>query len=142
MKQFIQLLSVLSLAVVFGAAAVNAQTSTKIDAAIPFDFSVGGKTISAGTYEFRVTPNSAGGAVVSIIDKNGDTVHTVLSNQSGGAAEAKSELVFETISGGKHLSKVVIGNLGISVPTSRVVKVFTLAANDLENAIVPIASVE
>ena len=59
-----QLTSLLAVALFAGAVATSAQTVTKMEAEIAFDFAVGDKTLDAGKYEVRVARNSAGGASV------------------------------------------------------------------------------
>ena len=62
MHKLIRLFSILSFAVIFGGVAANAQSVTKVEADIPFAFSVGDTGLAAGKYEIRVTSSSAGTA--------------------------------------------------------------------------------
>lgn len=119
MKKFIQIISVLSLAVVVMAASANAQSTAKINVAIPFDFSVGSKVVKAGAYDVKVRPNTAGVATVTFTDSTGHNVKTVVAIQNGSEAIGKAQLVFDVSNGGHALSQVIIDRLGLSVPAAR-----------------------
>lgn len=111
MKRFIQLFSLLGLALIFSAATAKAQTVTKVDANIPFKFSVGGKTHDAGSYKLKVQSIAAGGALVTIVDSEGNNLQSVLAVTTGDVSEGRSELRFENQNGQRSL-------VGISTPTT------------------------
>ena len=67
---------VLTVALAFAAAVIsaNAQASTRLSAAIPFDFAVGNQTMTSGEYSVRSITNDASGLVI----RNDDTGKSAL----------------------------------------------------------------
>lgn len=119
MKRFIKLFSLLGLALIFSAATAKAQTVTKVDANIPFKFSVGGKTHDAGSYKLRVQSMAAGGALVTIVDSEGNNLQSVLATPTGDAAKGRSELRFEKQNGQRSLVGIVLPTAGLQIVTTR-----------------------
>ncbi|HMS08034.1 MAG TPA: hypothetical protein PKE66_01015 [Pyrinomonadaceae bacterium] len=121
MKKFFKLTSLLAVALFAGAVAINAQTVTKMEAEIAFDFAVGGKTLDAGKYEVRVARNTAGGASVIVLNDEGKVVQSVLAMYSGDIAKKSAELVFTRQQGQWALAKVNLLDSGVAVqPAARV----------------------
>ena len=107
MKKFIQIWSVLTLLVAFTVVA-SAKTEvgfgTEVD--IPFAFNVGDRSYEAGTYIVKFGRVSEGTATLSIQDLKNDSVQTVLVNVNNESARGDMRLVFDTIDGQKHLTKI------------------------------------
>lgn len=121
MKKFFKLTSLLAVALFAGAVAIKAQTVTKMEAEIAFDFAVGGKTLDAGKYEVRVARNTAGGASVIVLNDEGKVVQSVLAMYSGDIAKKSAELVFTRQQGQWALAKVNLLDSGVAVqPAARV----------------------
>lgn len=118
MNRFIQVTSLFAFAMIFTSISANAQTVTKLEADVAFDFSVGDKNIGAGKYEIRVTKNSAGGAAVSIVDENGRIVHSVMAMINGSIAKGKAELVFDRSGDRRVLSGIAMSDSGVTLPTN------------------------
>lgn len=121
MKKIFKLTSLLAVALFAGAVVINAQTVTRMEAEIGFDFTVGGKTLDAGKYEVRVARNSAGGASVIVLNDEGKVVQSVLAMYSGDIARNSAELVFARQQGQWALAKVNLLDSGVAVqPAARV----------------------
>lgn len=116
MKKIFKLTSLLAVALFAGAVATSAQTVTKMEAEIAFDFAVGGKTLDAGKYEVRVARNTAGGASVFILNDEGKVVQSVFATYTGDIANSQAELVFTRQQGRWALAKVNMLESGIAVP--------------------------
>ena len=119
MKRFIQVFSFLGLALIFSAATANAQTVNKIDANIPFSFSVGDKPYEAGTYQLKIQSIAAGGALVTIFDSEHNSVQSVLAVNTGETAKSKAELVFEKQNGQRSLTAITLPYTGLQIGSSK-----------------------
>lgn len=117
MRKIIQAASFLALAFIFGGVSAQAQTLTKIDADIPFDFFVGDRAFAAGKYVLRVTSSATGIRTVVINDAKNTFVHTVFANADGDIGKGKSELFFEQVGGQATLAKIVTTTAGYSLMT-------------------------
>lgn len=128
MKKIIQAVSFLGLALIFGGITANAQSSTtKVDANVPFDFTVGEKSFSAGKYTLRISNAAAGVSLMEVRDSEGEIVQTVLLSTNGERRRATSELVFDRVEGTVVLAKIVTADAGYSVPLSSNVKLVAAA---------------
>jgi len=129
MQKLAKLFSVLSLALVFGAVAANAQTVTKIEADIPFAFSVGDTELAPGKYNIHVTSSTAGTVAVRIAQKEGTGHWTALGLVNSDAATGDSVLVFDRYGNDRVLRQVKLNDSGISIGANRPRKV-RLARNE------------
>ena len=118
MHKLIRFFSILSFALVFGAVAANAQSVTKVEADIPFAFSIGDTGLAAGKYEIRVTSSSAGTATVRIAQKDGSGRWTALGLVNGDAASGKAELVFERYGDERVLRQISLNDTGVAIGSS------------------------
>lgn len=93
-EKIIRTIAALSLLATLSFATANAQTHTRATFKVPFDFTVGGKTFSAGNYYVEALPN--GGAawirVSSKQDREGVTFTSL--TQAYGKITSDSKLVF------------------------------------------------
>jgi hypothetical protein len=121
MKKFIQVCSLLSLLVLFGAASANAQSGFGVDVEIPFAFSVGDESYEAGNYIIKVDKLTTGTATLSIRDTKTDSVQTVLMNGNGDDAAGDIKLVFDNVEGRRVLTKVHTPNRGYALIRSKAV---------------------
>ena len=119
MKRFVQFFSLLGLALIFSAATAKAQTVTNVDANIPFKFSVGGKTHDAGSYKLKIQSIAAGGALVTIVDSEGNNLQSVLAVTTGDVSESKSELKFQTQNGQRSLVGIAMPTTALRIGTER-----------------------
>jgi len=106
MKKFIQICSLFSLLVLFGAGAANAQMGFGTDVEIPFAFNVGDRAYEAGNYIVKLDRYSSGSASLSIRDTMTDEVQTVLLNANGDGPAGEIKLVFDVFEGRRYLTKV------------------------------------
>ena len=106
MKKIIQICSLFTLLVLFGAVAANAQSSFGSDVEIPFAFNVGDRSYEAGNYIVKLEALSMGGAKLSIHDTKNDEVQMILINGTGEDAGKDVNLVFDVIDGKRFLTKV------------------------------------
>lgn len=118
MRKFIQLTSVIILAVGVAVSSAIAQTDTKITVEIPHDFSIGDRSYDSGSYDIRISKNSAGGASVTLIDADGKRLNTVVAMANSTAADAKPELIFERDGSDRVLRGIVLANSGVSIPNA------------------------
>jgi hypothetical protein len=118
MNKLIRFFSILSLAVICGAAAANAQSVTKVDAEIPFAFSVGDTTLAPGKYDIGVTAASAGTATVRISQKDGSGTWTVLGLLNGAAAQGKAGLVFDRYGDQRVLRQIILSHNGVALASN------------------------
>jgi hypothetical protein len=119
MKRFIQLFSLLGLALIFSAATAKAQTVNKVDANIPFNFSVGDKSYEAGTYKLKIQSIAAGGALVTIVDSEGNNLQSVLAVSTGDVSAGKAELRFDKQNSQRSLVGIALPNAGLQIGGSR-----------------------
>ena len=106
MKKFIQISTLLSLLVLFNVAASYGQSRFGTDVNIPFAFSVGDQSYEAGNYILKFERLSSGAAALSIQDTKNDKTQTILMSEGGEAASKEIKLVFDTLDGQRHLTKV------------------------------------
>jgi hypothetical protein len=95
MKLSIKISSLFALALFISTVSAKAQTTSTIDANVPFNFNVWHETYSAGTYRLQITSDSAGGSVVKISDRHGNPLQTMVAASNGGAITGRTELMFE-----------------------------------------------
>ncbi|MBP6003620.1 MAG: hypothetical protein KA746_09325 [Pyrinomonadaceae bacterium] len=118
MRKFIQFISLATLAIGIAVTSAFAQSDTTITVEIPHDFSVGDRSFDSGSYDIRISKNSAGGASVTLIDADGKRLNTVVAMANSTAADAKPELIFERDGSDRVLSAIVLANSGVSIPNA------------------------
>jgi hypothetical protein len=129
MKKFIYTISFLAIVLTFSGSAVLAQSTTRIDADIPFAFTLGGETFEAGKYVMRVRRTSAGAEKLEVRDAKNRVVYEAFMLQNGDTTNAKPELVFDRVSGQAVLAKIRLENMGLDVPADKDANV-TLASKE------------
>jgi hypothetical protein len=110
MKKLIQLSLLVASAIIFSTFSTHAQSVTKIDTKIPFDFSIGGKTYQAGDYHLTVVTTLSGHANLTIRDNDGNSLERVIVNRLGEKKPGEPELVFNRYANDRFLAKVSIGS--------------------------------
>jgi hypothetical protein len=106
MKKFIQICSLLSLVVLFGAGAASSQTDFGADVEIPFAFNIGDRSYEAGNYIVKLEKLAPGSAALSVRDMKKNDVQTVLLSANGDESEGEIKLVFDVFEGRRYLTKV------------------------------------
>lgn len=127
MKKFIQAASFLALAFIFGGITANAQSATKIDAVVPFDFVIGNQYLAAGEYVIRIAATPSGAKLVEVKDKSGEIVYNALAIINGDRGDGRSELVFDRTDGRAIMTKILTEDVGYSLPVADVSKLVALA---------------
>lgn len=114
MKKIVLTLSSLVLSVTLFAFAANASTKTRLTVDVPFDFSVGEKTITAGQYSVEVTRDSSGGATVGLIDSKGNRVALAIGrveSQIGG----RTDFLFKKTGDEHVLNRIIFRDHAINL---------------------------
>ena len=129
MKKFIYAVSFLAIALMFGNTNASAQSTTRIDAEIPFDFAVGGQVLEAGKYVMRVHRNNSGAGALEIKDANNRVVYEAFMLQNGDISLDSAKLVFDNVNGQRVLAKIRLDNKGFALPMEKSAAT-TLAAKE------------
>ena len=91
----------------FITSAVSAQvTGTRVEANIPFDFTVGDENFAAGSYRLLFTKGNGSVYHVSLMTDKGRPIMKTMAVQNGSTLRNKSELVFAVTDGGYFLEKL------------------------------------
>jgi hypothetical protein len=138
MKKFIQVCSLLSILVLTSVFPVTAQGGFGTEVEIPFAFNVGDREYEAGAYIIKLSRISAGTATLSIHDPRNDELQTVLVNVNSETSRGNDiRLVFDTIDGQKHLTKVRTADktFALAKPKSEKNAKVRDAENQVENSI-------
>jgi hypothetical protein len=106
MKKVIQIVSLLSLLVLFTAGSARAEDRFGTDVKIPFAFNVGDRSYEAGDYIIKLERLGNGTAALSIQNTKTDDIQRVLMNANGDNAADDVRLVFDTINGQRYLTKL------------------------------------
>jgi hypothetical protein len=107
MRPIIRTFLVLSLTLVFGASISHAQSSgTRIEAVIPFDFSIGDKTFTAGKYDLSLFRLYGSVHSVRLRDNTGKLILNTTAIQNGSSARNKSDMLFAIVDDQHFLDKI------------------------------------
>ena len=119
MKKVIYIVSFLVMVLAFGGVAANAQSATKIDANIPFDFVVGDKVLSAGKYVIRLRRAPSGAQAMEVRNSDNKVVYDAFALENGDRGKDKAELVFDKSNGQATLAKIRTEGKGFTVPVEK-----------------------
>lgn len=129
MKRFIQFFSFIALAFVFSTVSAQAQSVTKVEANVPFDFKIGENSFSSGTYEIRIVNSASGSARVLLTDENGDRTHSAIVLRNGESVGSRAELVFNVEGSTRTLAGITTNDAGYSLPKFRKSRSVTIRAS-------------
>jgi len=117
MNKIVSTFLVLSFAAIFGVMSSFAQTGgTHVDANIPFDFSIDGKTFKAGSYDLSIAPAAMGTSLYSVsLKENGQEVYRTTATRNADVSVDKSEMLFTVIDGTRFLDKIITPEIGFSM---------------------------
>lgn len=115
MKKFIQIVSFLALVFVMAGTEVNAQSVTKINAVIPYDFSIGDEQFEAGKYVMRVKRMQNGVNLIELRDSSHRVVHESYALENGDPGTGKANLVFDRSGSVAKLTQVRTGDRGFAI---------------------------
>jgi hypothetical protein len=106
MRAIIRSFLVLSLTLVFGASISYAQAGTRIEADIPFDFTIGDKTFAAGKYDLSLFRLYGSVHSVRLRDAEGRLILNTVAIQNGSTVRNKSDMVFSIVEDQHLLDKI------------------------------------
>ena len=106
MRAIIRSFLVLSLTLVFGASISYAQAGTRIEADIPFDFTIGDKTFAAGKYDLSLFRLYGSVHSVRLRDAEGRLILNTVAIQNGSTVPNKSDMVFSIVEDQHLLDKI------------------------------------
>ena len=119
MKNYILRLSFIAFVFVIGGITADAQgLGRNFDANIPFDFSVGGKTLPAGKYIIRLAGDANGPGYLEVRNEKRDLVYIGLALTNGERLTDSAELRFTQVAGQTALAMIVSDRSGHSLDTS------------------------
>lgn len=134
MKKFIQRLSFVAFVLVLGGVAANAQgLGRNFDANIPFDFSIGSKTLPAGKYIIRLSGDPNGPGYLEVRNEKREVVYSGLALTHGERLANSAELRFAKVAGQAELAMIVSERSGHSLNTSRRSKLVAASKPKNEN---------
>ena len=125
MRAIIRTFLVLSLTLVFGASISYAQAGTRIEANIPFDFTIGDKTFAAGKYDLSLFRLYGSVHSVTLRDNTGKLILNTTAIQNGSNARNKSDMLFAIVEDEHFLDKIRTPDCGF---------VFNRSSRDKRNA--------
>jgi hypothetical protein len=129
MKKVIQIVSFLALVFVMAGVEAHAQSITKIDAVIPYDFQVGDEQFEAGRYVLRVKRLTNGaGNLVELRDGRHRVVWESFALENGETGSGKTNLVFDRSGSIAKLTAVRTGDRGYSISSDKTERGADIAA--------------
>lgn len=119
MKNFILRLSFIAFVFVLGGIAANAQgLGRNFEANIPFDFSIGSKTLPAGKYIIRLAGDPNGPGYLEVRNEKREVVYNGIALTNGERLTDSAELRFTRVSGQAALAMIVSDRSGHSLNAS------------------------
>jgi len=115
MKRIIQFFTLLGFAILISTVSAKAQTTTSIDADVPFNFNIGQETFASGKYKLKVIQDGAGGSIVTINNQAGDIQRTVVAVATARTGNGISELVFERLGKDRYLTGIALPDRGLKL---------------------------
>lgn len=107
MKKVIGICFAFIFALVLNIESTSAQAfGTRVEAEIPFDFTVGKQTFSAGKYRLRVVRLNHALHSVLVLDSSGKVILSTTAIQNGSTSSAKSEMIFANIGDDYYLDTI------------------------------------
>ena len=105
--------------IAFAVISASAQKDSRYRVEIPFDFNVSHNFYQAGNYFVKITKNSGGSAILFIEDDKGTRLQTLIARTSGDSFRKEPQLVFDNHGSQRYLAKIVIGETGYLIWTSK-----------------------
>jgi len=115
MKKIIQIVSFLTLVFVIAGADVHAQSATRIDATIPYDFTIGDDQFEAGKYVLRIRRAAGGASIAELRDARHRVVYESILMENGATGGGKANLVFNKEGAVARLTHVRTGSKGYTI---------------------------
>lgn len=145
-KQAYLIVTLFALMTVAGLSTAQAQTggTTQLIANIPFEFSVGNKTLPAGKYTVGCTNSASDMKVLQLRSSDGRASVIVRTNSVIGKTQANAKLIFNRYGSHYFFAQAWLpaDNIGMQASVSRSEKQITreLAANKLSMGVVAITA--
>ena len=118
MKKIIQIVSFLALVFVMAGAEVQAQRTYKIDANVPYDFTIGDQQFEAGKYVLRVRRSSNGASLAELRDSRHRVIYEGFLLDGGDTGNGKANLVFDRSGSVAKLTQIRTGDKGFAINES------------------------
>ena len=118
MKKVLSTIVVLSFMAIFGATTSFAQYGTRVDADIPFDFTIGKKTFASGKYRLVLKPAGTTYYSVSLLNSDGMRIFSTTALRNGSTLRNKSAMVFAVAGEGRYLETIKTPDAGFGFATS------------------------
>ena len=129
MKKIIQIVSFFALILVIAGVEAKAQSTTKFDAVIPYEFQLGDEQFEAGKYVMRVKRmNNNAGTLVELRDAQHRVVWESFALENGETGQGKANLVFDKSGPVARLTAVRTGERGYSISTDKTERGVTIAS--------------
>ena len=120
MRTITSALLTISFIAVFGIISASAQaTGLRIDADIPFDFTVGKATFEAGPYKLVLTRLHDSVYAVSFYDKSNKWKLNTIAVRNGSTNRDRSDLLFAESEGGHFLEKLRMPDMGFQFTSTK-----------------------
>ena len=114
MRAIIRTFLFLSLTLVFGASISFAQTTgTRVEAQIPFEFSIGDKIFPAGNYDLSVIRMHGSVHNVTMRDDTGRLILNTTAIQNGSTVRNKADMLFAVVDDQRFLDKIRTPDFGL-----------------------------
>jgi hypothetical protein len=113
-------LLIISLITILGAASAFGQTNGfRVEANIPFDFTVGKTTFTSGNYELLVSRYFNSLYTVSILNSEGKVIMKTTAIRNGSTNRDNSDMVFAANAGSHVLDKLRTPDMGLQFAYSK-----------------------
>lgn len=129
MKRFLQFFSFIAIGLVFSAVSAQAQSVTKVEAEVPFAFTIGDKTFEAGKYDLKLINNASGSTRIQLTDEDGKVMHSAIALRNGSDTNERAELVFDVNGADRVLSGITTNEAGYTLPKFKKSKSVTIRAS-------------
>ena len=122
MKKFIQLAVLLCVVTAFAAVSAFAVEYKRVDAKIPFGFTVGQKSYPAGDYVLSIIKISSGTSQVTLEDAEGNALETVFAATTGTVVRSgqAARIVFNRYDDRVFLAQINTTEYALAIPASKV----------------------
>jgi hypothetical protein len=114
MKNIIARVVIVAVAAIIFTSSGYAQSVNRYKAELPFDFSIGKKVYSAGTYFVEV--RGAEKKFFVLRDANGQNAYSIITTPGEETTDAVAELVFRRTPSGMAMTSIRTGGLNSSIP--------------------------
>ncbi len=107
MRKIISAFLVISIALAAGVVTSYSQKiGMRVEAEIPFDFTIGKQTFAAGNYELSVFRLNGPVHLVRVFDRDGKVICNTTAIQNGSTVRKQSDMLFAVIDGQRYLDKI------------------------------------